>query len=340
MIQDTQKDSNRYVSFIVPVYNKSVIQFKKCLNSILFQNNFIKEILVIDDGSKAELGKEYALISKKLGARYIYQKNMGVSSARNKGIKEARGEYIAFADADDILKPQAIHFQDFDDKPDLIIYDVIKKISNFSEDKIFSFPTKAVYLKSKELLKYAFSESLINWSVAKLYSKKFLVNHNLCFNESLKQGEDLDFVSRAILSEPHIKYCSRINYVYNFTTSTGDKRIEQDPLGLLHDAEKIYKLHIHLLELMPVRMQNKLNQLVCSEAAKELLRITTMVLIKKPRYFIKNHSKFKSYASELKNNLTYNSFYRKSLSSIEKKNILFLYFYGYSRLIYHKLVKK
>ena len=69
MIQDTQKDSNRYVSFIVPVYNKSVIQFKKCLNSILFQNNFIKEILVIDDGSKAELGKEYALISKKLGAR-------------------------------------------------------------------------------------------------------------------------------------------------------------------------------------------------------------------------------------------------------------------------------
>lgn len=97
---------------------------------------------------------------------------------------------------------------------------------------------------------------------------------------------------------------------------------------------------MHLLELMPVAMQNKLNQLVCLEAAKELLRITTMVLIKKPKYFIKNHSKFKSYAIELKNKSTYNFFYRKGLSSIEKKNILFLYFYGYSRLIYHKLAKK
>ncbi|WP_308557597.1 glycosyltransferase [uncultured Lactobacillus sp.] len=339
-MENKLQELNEQVSFIVPVYNKSVEQFKLCLNSIISQNKFIKEILVIDDGSKAEFGKDYATISKKMGAKYIYQNNKGVSLTRNRGIKEASGKYIAFVDADDVLQPEAIQRTDFDKNPDLVIYDVIKRSPSFSDDKLFSFPKMQIYPKTEELLKYVFSESLINWSVAKLYSRKFLLKNNLYFNSDLKQGEDLDFVVRVILSQPHLKYFSRVNYIYNFTTRTGDMRIEKDPLGSLRDAKKIYNLHMQLLKLMPSSNKEKLNELVCSEAVKELLRITTMILIKDSRFFIKNHVEFRDYAIELENKSTYSYFYKKGLKAVKNKNLMMLYFYGYSRLIYHKLAKK
>lgn len=95
------------ISVVIPLYNGEAY-IDRSIRSILAQTTLPAEILVIDDGSTdggaaLVLEKNYPLV------RLIRQKNGGVSAARNKGIDEAQGEYIAFLDADDEWLP--MHLQ-------------------------------------------------------------------------------------------------------------------------------------------------------------------------------------------------------------------------------------
>ena len=74
------------VSVVIPTFNRASF-IKRAINSVLNQSLSPFEIIVVDDGS-TDNTKE---ILKDLPIRYIYQKNKGVSSARNRGIKEAKG---------------------------------------------------------------------------------------------------------------------------------------------------------------------------------------------------------------------------------------------------------
>ena len=96
---------NIKVSVILPVY-----QVEKylgiCIESVINQTYQNLEILLIDDGSTDKSGKicdEYAARDGRI--RVIHKENEGVSTARNVGIKQATGDYICFADSDDILEP-------------------------------------------------------------------------------------------------------------------------------------------------------------------------------------------------------------------------------------------
>ncbi|MDR0979790.1 MAG: glycosyltransferase [Candidatus Nomurabacteria bacterium] len=92
-------------SIIVPVYNAAAY-LAECLDSVLAQSEPDWELLLVDDGStdaSATIGQAYA----KRDARicYVAQPNQGVSAARNHGLRLARGEFVAFLDADDALHP-------------------------------------------------------------------------------------------------------------------------------------------------------------------------------------------------------------------------------------------
>ena len=92
------------VSIIIPVYNVQEY-LSVCLDSVIKQTIFNKEIIVINDGSTDkcfEMLKEYKRIYPEL--IIINQKNSGISKARNAGLKVARGEYIAFVDSDDFVE--------------------------------------------------------------------------------------------------------------------------------------------------------------------------------------------------------------------------------------------
>ena len=103
----------QFISVIIPCYNKESF-IVGTLDSVIQQTfvKAIKEILVIDDGSTdgtASLVKEKASLYPII--KYIYQDNRGVSAARNTGIKNAGGDYIAFLDADDLWMPDKIERQ-------------------------------------------------------------------------------------------------------------------------------------------------------------------------------------------------------------------------------------
>ena len=86
------------VSVIIPTYNRKNL-LKRALHSVSNQTFVPQEIIVVDDGSSD--GTKDWVLERFPDVRYIYQDNSGVSSARNAGIKEAIGSWIAFLDSDD-----------------------------------------------------------------------------------------------------------------------------------------------------------------------------------------------------------------------------------------------
>ena len=93
----------KLLSVIVPVYNVEAY-LPECVDALLKQSYFNTEILLIDDGSvdkSGEICDACALKDKRI--KVIHKKNGGVSAARNTGLQEARGEYITYADSDDLV---------------------------------------------------------------------------------------------------------------------------------------------------------------------------------------------------------------------------------------------
>lgn len=100
------------VSVIIPTHNRAKYM-EKAIKSVLNQTYKNYEIIVVDDGStdKTEkIAKKYVKKHKRK-VRYIYQKNKGPSAARNTGIGNAKGKYIAFLDSDDEFLPKKLKKQ-------------------------------------------------------------------------------------------------------------------------------------------------------------------------------------------------------------------------------------
>lgn len=92
------------ISIVVPIYNVEKY-LRKCIESILKQTYYNLEIILVDDGStdsSGEICDEYK--NKDSRIIVIHQKNKGMSSARNSGIKCATGKYIGFIDSDDYIE--------------------------------------------------------------------------------------------------------------------------------------------------------------------------------------------------------------------------------------------
>ena len=88
------------ISVIIPVYNGEKY-ISECIESVLKQTFGDFEIIVTDDGSTDGTAEKCRLFKN---IRYFYQKNQGVSKAREKGLQMAKGEYITFIDSDDVIK--------------------------------------------------------------------------------------------------------------------------------------------------------------------------------------------------------------------------------------------
>lgn len=99
---------NKLVSAIIPTYNREKT-ICRAIDSILNQSYKNIEIIIVDDGSTDDTLK----LLKKYGStiRVVNQCHKGANAARNRGIKEAKGEYIAFLDSDDEWLPQKTYMQ-------------------------------------------------------------------------------------------------------------------------------------------------------------------------------------------------------------------------------------
>lgn len=182
------------VSVIIPVYNREVM-IKKAINSVLDQTFNDFEVIVVDDGS-VDRTKEAVADIKDARVKYFHKENGGVSSARNLGIKEAKGEYICFLDSDDYYDPKKIEKQ----------VEVLNK--NADVDACYHLPCvvdeSGNQLRPKSKERYIIKDGYIIESLLKRDIFLFIwtlmvkrdVARKLMFNEEMRTAEDIDFIYR------------------------------------------------------------------------------------------------------------------------------------------------
>ena len=115
---------NPEISIIIPVYNAEKY-LGRCIESVLSQTYRDFELILVDDGSSDSSGQICdAYANKDARIHVIHKENGGVSSARNRGIKEALGEYIMFIDSDDSIVEHCFSFlfEERTSMPDLTIF--------------------------------------------------------------------------------------------------------------------------------------------------------------------------------------------------------------------------
>ena len=96
----------KLVSVIIPAFNQSHY-LGAAIESVLAQTYRNFEIIIVDDGSTDDT-RQVAQGFERPNVRYVYQANAGLSAARNTGVRNARGEYLAYLDSDDLFTPQKL----------------------------------------------------------------------------------------------------------------------------------------------------------------------------------------------------------------------------------------
>lgn len=201
------------ISIIVPVYNTSRY-IDDCIKSILSQDFKEFELLLIDDGSKDNSGNicdEYA--RRDCRVHVFHQSNQGVGVARNVGLENARGEWIAFADADDLMLPNSLsvmYSAAIENKADIVMAST--KVLIEGEDKISPLYTYTNRI-SKDVLQDIGHPAL--WGY--LYKASIISENHIRFVVGLAYSEDkvfnLKFATycKSMASIPHQVYVYRVN---------------------------------------------------------------------------------------------------------------------------------
>lgn len=221
------------VSVIIPVYNTEKY-LNQCINSVLAQTLSDIEVLLIDDGSTDGSGKicdDYARKDKRI--HVIHTSNHGVSHARNKGLEQAKGEYISFIDSDDWIDPDMIatlyrliqtHHADLSTCGYIIEDENGSVIYNIKEKVIYTLNKwDAIYSLFHDKY-YKYKGNLCD----KLYNKSIIERQQLKFNEKIYYNEDRLFIfqylnecqSMAYTTSPYYHYIMRPTSAMNRVRNT------------------------------------------------------------------------------------------------------------------------
>lgn len=280
------------LSIIVPVFNVDDYIYD-CLKSLLNQDILLTEyeIICINDGSTDKsLDILMDFESKYPNIIVLNQLNKGVSSARNSGMKIARGKYIWFIDSDDLIAPKCLN--------SLIKYLIDNKKNMLQINvKIIEEDYQYCKLKSQNNLKNGYTIINKNWDYtpfawAYIWNSEVIKNNR--FNENLKYAEDYDFVLPILIYQDFVSKVEDNIYFYRIrqnsvsTTNSVSKRIEKINSSIVF-CDKIIKI-INESELNIEQSQNLKNILWDTKAdivvrmlKLDLKNIKAKILYKKIR---------------------------------------------------------
>lgn len=199
------------VSVIIPTYNYGRF-IAEAIESVLGQTIGTLEIIVVDDGSTDDTEKLFVEFGDAI--RYIKQDNGGVCAARNRGVAESTGEFIAFLDADDIWEPTKIEKQLAKFAEDEVIGLVHCGMREFDSD---SGETVQLHLVGGEGWVAAdialWERPVIVGPGGSIVVRRDVIEDVGGFDERLKNGEDWEFCLRVakkykvgFVAEPLVNY--------------------------------------------------------------------------------------------------------------------------------------
>lgn len=192
------------ISVIVPIYNVEAY-LPHCIESILNQTYTNFELLLIDDGSTDSSGiicDSYCKLDGR--CRAVHQTNQGEFGARNRGLKEAVGEYIAFIDADDYVHQQYLEIlykAILENRYDIAVADAECVPDLYHKTNRIDDSVRYSVISQTELIKGLFStvEFMVVWG--KLY-KRNLLEDQYFINKHI--ALDIEYNSRVYQSAIHI----------------------------------------------------------------------------------------------------------------------------------------
>ena len=209
------------LSVIVPCYNAEPF-LQECLESIERQTMDDFEAILVDDGStdgSRRLLEQYTEKDRRFVL--LSQKNKGVSAARNLALKNARGEWVTFVDADDILPPNAfaILLQFTEKNVNMIVgsHALFETSIRISKKVIPEGGwDKATEEKRQRIAVQRLIEGdcVLNIMCGKLHRRSFLCDERIVLNESLEIAEDALFNLEAVLTGGSPVYTDELVYYY------------------------------------------------------------------------------------------------------------------------------
>lgn len=225
------------LSVIVPVYNAEN-NIENCIWSICNQSYKNIEIIAVDDGSKdLSYSKLQKLAQNDERIRVITQDNRGVSSARNVGLSNSKGEYVTFVDADDFIEENGyeIILEKMNaTNSDVAIYAFSRDYKDSSEIDLLPWNNGTV-LEKEEILKSLVPQMIsakrgiqnISGSVCRSVFRRTAVQ-DLTFDEAVRIQEDLIFCIYAYARANKILIMNGVKYHYIKHESTTTEHFRKD----------------------------------------------------------------------------------------------------------------
>ena len=229
------------LSYIIPAYNASAF-IRQSLDSIfalpLSENEY--EVIVIDDCSTDDtLSIIEMYTSKHTNVIVLHQEcNLRQGAARNKGIELAKGEYIAFCDADDVIVAEGVMNAlkaVSETKVDICYFDFEYEQPK-DEWHLLEMPkeTSNTILRSDEYLENYYT-CWYNGVCRNLYRREFLLSTGICFVEGVR-WEDCDWTAKVYAKAKQIQFVGGVGYRYK-QNRDNTCSIAQSPEGM---AEQLY----------------------------------------------------------------------------------------------------
>lgn len=213
---------SKILSIVVPAYNVER-DLKKCIESCLTQDipHDAYEIIIVNDGSTDNTLQEATdIATKHKSVSVLNQKNMGLSGARNTGLKYVRGKYVWFIDSDDYIKPNVLSNmirQADDNNLDCLFFRLQRvfdderfrsEVGNF--DCVQPSVTKDVILSGREAVLQGYNPSSV---CAILFNVEHLRKHSLQFMLGIYH-EDCEFTYRMIVKAEKVMFITDAPYLY------------------------------------------------------------------------------------------------------------------------------
>lgn len=243
------------ISVVIPLYNKETL-ISNTLSTVLIQSYQDYEVIVVDDGSTDNSVAEVEKVQDPR-IRLIRQQNAGVSVARNRGVEAAKGDLIAFLDADDEWKPEylATQYHLFQKYPECSVFACNYEFRDVSGKVTPTLIHKLPFVGEDGILSNYFEVASCShpplWTSAVMVKKQAMQAIG-GFPVGVTSGEDLLTWARLSIND-HIAFCKRSLAIYNlgegydYTHLPPRRQDRNDPVG--KSLLQLYKSHPSVIGL-------------------------------------------------------------------------------------------
>ena len=257
------KEEKELISVIIPVYN-SERYVEECVKSILAQTYSNLEIIVVDDGSTDESSMVCDKVAKTDTRMLVFHlPNGGVAKARNFGLDQAKGKYVAFVDSDDIVEENFIEravqgmngaeyvsaaFQTFNKR---------KKVSDVDYMK-----NRGDIVTCREYLKIMSSYQAgaywgANWG--KLFLLRIIKENNIRFESNIAFAEDFRFNIEYLKYVNFISLLHNPSYFYRIDTNESLSKQKRDIDTFWKEYLTLYKRCVELYSIHGIAEEVEIN---------------------------------------------------------------------------------